>query len=118
MMSHSPPADSQSSIRLGCHLASPVAFSVIQAARKVRAHNGQPWAHVVIVHPPVDVPTTFVIAAPDRHELQDWQRGRPDRRRGRLWTFIKQVPAGLPLSLDARSNWDVPLTVRTHIARA
>jgi hypothetical protein len=85
-----------------------------------------PMAHVVIEHPPVDVTTTFVIAAPEQPGqlyVTSCKIGNEDVLIGGeddLWTFIKhhRVSAGLPVSLAVRSHWDVPVTVSTHLARA
>jgi hypothetical protein len=83
-------------------------------------------AHVVIQHPAVDAPTTLVIVGPEHSGqlyVTSCKIGNEDVLIGGeddLFTFIKhhRVPAGLPISLGVRSNWDQPLMVNTHLARA
>jgi hypothetical protein len=81
---------------------------------------------VAIQYPPLAYPTTFVIAAPERPGqlyVTSCKIGNEDVLIGDeddLFTFIKhlRVPAGLPVSVRVRSNWDKPLTVNAHLAKA
>lgn len=83
-----------------------------------------PKAHVVIKHPPVDVPTTFVIArppSPGQLYVTSCKIGNVSVMEGDADLFVfggqqHHVPADLPVSLSVRSNWDQPLTVNTHQA--
>lgn len=83
-------------------------------------------AQVVIEHPAPDVPTTLVVVGPPmpgQLYVTSCMIGNKDVLIGSeddLFTFIKhhRVPAGLPVSLRIRSNWDKQLAVATHLAKA
>ena len=84
-----------------------------------------PMAHVVIQHPPIDVPTTFAIARPNspgQLYVTSCKIGNVSVMEGEddLFTFAghHNVPAGLGVSLSVRSNWETPLVVNTHQVRA